>query len=197
MDMSGMTMASSTMAMSMSMTSTGSMATSTSTMDMGDDSSSMTMTSADMMMVFFQSVSTPLFSMDWTPSGTGPYAGTCIFLIVLATLHCILQAVRNVLARSVWLPLGTAGDDSKGLEGDATIADRSVTGALSRSLHSHPFRISIETSRALFEVFSSGIGYLLMLAVMTMNVGYFLSVLGGIFLGTFLVGRFGSGNSHH
>lgn len=28
-----------------------------------------------------------------------------------------------------------------------------------------------------------------MLAVMTMNVGYFLSVLGGVFLGSFLVGR--------
>lgn len=28
-----------------------------------------------------------------------------------------------------------------------------------------------------------------MLAVMTMNVGYFLSVLGGVFLGSFVVGR--------
>lgn len=31
-----------------------------------------------------------------------------------------------------------------------------------------------------------------MIAVMTMNVGYFLSVLGGIFLGTLIAGRFGS-----
>jgi hypothetical protein len=29
-----------------------------------------------------------------------------------------------------------------------------------------------------------------MLAVMTMNVGYFLSVLGGVFLGSLAVGRF-------
>lgn len=29
-----------------------------------------------------------------------------------------------------------------------------------------------------------------MLAVMTMNVGYFLSVLGGTFLGSLLVGRY-------
>jgi hypothetical protein len=36
-----------------------------------------------------------------------------------------------------------------------------------------------------------------MLAAMTMNVGYFLSVLGGVFLGTLLVGRFESGNEHH
>jgi hypothetical protein len=29
-----------------------------------------------------------------------------------------------------------------------------------------------------------------MLAVMTMNVGYFLSILGGVFLGELAVGRF-------
>jgi solute carrier family 31 (copper transporter), member 1 len=36
-----------------------------------------------------------------------------------------------------------------------------------------------------------------MIAVMTMNVGYFLSVLGGIFLGAFVAGRFGTADSHH
>jgi hypothetical protein len=29
-----------------------------------------------------------------------------------------------------------------------------------------------------------------MLAVMTVNIGYFLSVLAGVFLGSFLVGRY-------
>lgn len=36
-----------------------------------------------------------------------------------------------------------------------------------------------------------------MLAVMTMNVGYFLSVLGGIFLGAFVAGRFQAVDDHH
>lgn len=35
-----------------------------------------------------------------------------------------------------------------------------------------------------------------MLAVMTMNVGYFLSVLGGVFLGSLAVGRYGSSVEH-
>jgi hypothetical protein len=35
-----------------------------------------------------------------------------------------------------------------------------------------------------------------MLAVMSMNVGYFLSVLGGTFLGSLLVGRFISVGEH-
>ena len=32
-----------------------------------------------------------------------------------------------------------------------------------------------------------------MLAVMTMNVGYFLSVLGGVFLGSLFMGRYAAG----
>ena len=35
-----------------------------------------------------------------------------------------------------------------------------------------------------------------MLAVMTMNVGYFLSVLGGTFLGSFVVGGFAGPVGH-
>ena len=35
-----------------------------------------------------------------------------------------------------------------------------------------------------------------MLAVMTMNVGYFFSVLGGIFLGELVVGRYGQVEEH-
>ena len=36
-----------------------------------------------------------------------------------------------------------------------------------------------------------------MLAVMTMNVGYFLSILGGTFLGSLLVGRFIAATEQH
>lgn len=36
-----------------------------------------------------------------------------------------------------------------------------------------------------------------MLAVMTMNVGYFLSVLAGVFVGSMAVGRFSAGSGEH
>ena len=36
-----------------------------------------------------------------------------------------------------------------------------------------------------------------MLAVMTMNVGYFMSVLGGIFLGSLALGRYTTGAETH
>ena len=42
------------------------------------------------------------------------------------------------------------------------------------------------------------IGFFRMLAVMTMNVGYFMSVLGGAFLGELVVGRYAAHlGTHH
>lgn len=52
-----------------------------------------------------------------------------------------------------------------------------------------PFRLSVDLVRAAFVTVMVGVAYLLMLAVMTMNVGYFLAVLAGAFLGELLFGR--------
>jgi solute carrier family 31 (copper transporter), member 1 len=61
---------------------------------MGSSSSSMMMGMSDMAMVFFTSVTTPLFSYAWTPTGEGQYAGTCIFLIIFAAIFRGILAVR-------------------------------------------------------------------------------------------------------
>lgn len=52
-----------------------------------------------MSMVFFTSTATPLFSSRWSPTSTGTYAGTCIFLIVLAVVFRGLLAGKSVLER--------------------------------------------------------------------------------------------------
>lgn len=61
-----------------------------------NDSSSM---SGGMMMVFTNSHSSPLFSKAWTPTSSGGYAGTCIFLVVLAVLSRMILAYRHILER--------------------------------------------------------------------------------------------------
>ncbi|KAK8016780.1 hypothetical protein PG993_014969 [Apiospora rasikravindrae] len=188
------------MTMPMATTATATGATPSSTMDMSgmsgsghDSAMPMTMDMSQMAMVFFQSVTSPLFAKAWTPAGPGAYAGTCIFLIALATLHRVLIAVRNLVFETA--PHGHQKLDPD--EEEAAYMRRygrsaGVLARVRRALHDNPFRIATETARALSEVVVGGIGYLLMLAVMTMNVGYFLSVLGGIFLGAFLAGRFGT-----
>jgi len=50
-----------------------------------------------MHMVFFSAVDTPLFSETWSPRSSAGYAGTCIFLIILAIIFRILTAVKHRL----------------------------------------------------------------------------------------------------
>ncbi|EMR65089.1 putative low affinity copper transporter protein [Eutypa lata UCREL1] len=166
-------------------------------MDMGSSSSSShSMSSADMAMVFFQSVTTPLYAYSWTPAGEGSYAGTCIFLIVLGLAHRVLIALRFVLFDSnPSLHRHLHTDNKLGAGADVVAPGPGFIGRQVRFQWSnHPFRVATETSRALLEVVIGGVG---MLAVMTMNVGYFLSVLGGIFLGSFVAGRFQANDNHH
>ncbi|KAK4177019.1 Ctr copper transporter family-domain-containing protein [Triangularia setosa] len=176
---------------------------------------SMTMdTHMSMMAVFQTSISTSLFSTKWTPTTTGAYAGTCIFLIVLAVIF------RGLLALKSWqelrwmdkemnrryvvingkVPLAenlsrdslgkTAVLSENGVEENVVVVQRRTGG------HARPWRLSVDPVRAVIDTVVAGVGYLLMLAVMTMNVGYFLSVLGGTFLGSLLVGRFISATEH-
>ena len=49
----------------------------------------------EMMMVFFTSTTTALYSVSWRPKTKAQYAGTCIFLAVLAMTFRILLALRS------------------------------------------------------------------------------------------------------
>ena len=57
-------------------------------------SGGMTMSMADMAMVFFNSANIPLYTQSWTPKTAGQYAGTCIFLVVLAIVCRALLVLR-------------------------------------------------------------------------------------------------------
>ncbi|KAK6615551.1 ctr copper transporter [Botrytis cinerea] len=172
--MSGMSMASSTdsMAMSMSATSTMSgmsMASSTSSsMSMSSDTM---MTMDSMAMTFFTSSTTPLFSMGWTPATMGQYVGTCIFLIAFAAIFRALLAIRVHFYQ-----LLAAADTrrSGGIVYEPHREGKSVR---------RQWRAREAILLGFMDVVLAGVGYLIMIAVMTMNVGYFMSVLAGVFIG--------------
>ncbi|KAI9831532.1 MAG: hypothetical protein M1826_003422 [Phylliscum demangeonii] len=182
-------------------------------MDMSTSSSS-TMHVSSMAMTFFQSNQTPLYALGWTPHSTAAYAGSCIFLILLAFSLRSLMAVRLRLER-YWLDrhlnrryVVVAG---RGSEKDRVALDAGTETALLISPAGHeedvrvvrrhvrallPWRLSVDLPRALLVTLLAAVAYLLMLAVMTYNVGYLLSVLAGVFLGELVMGRFAPAEEH-
>ncbi|KXT12983.1 hypothetical protein AC579_3172 [Pseudocercospora musae] len=175
-------------------------------MDMGSATSS----SMSMSMVFTTDHSTPLYSSAWTPSTTGGYAGTCIFLIALGIISRLLQAYRHVLEmrwhdkavkrRYVKVASESASerqvDPSMEKSDEAVLTTRGMDESVRvlhtgrRGVQSKPWRFSTDLPRACIYVVQAGVAYLMMLAVMTLNVGYFLSVLAGLFVGELAVGRY-------
>lgn len=172
------------------------------------NSSNMTsMTMSMMSMTFFTSTMTPLYSSMWTPSSVGGYAGTCIFLVILATIFRALLAVK-AWKETAWMdaefnrryvtvagkPLKSerimSDTDSKRMILTENGVEEDVVVVKKRSMGVRPWRITVDPVRAAIDTILAGCGYLLMVAVMTMNVGYFLSVLGGTFLGSLALGRY-------
>ncbi|RAL11054.1 copper transporter family protein [Aspergillus homomorphus CBS 101889] len=183
-------------------------------MDHSSSSSSSMSSSMTMAMVFTNSHDTALFSSQWTPSSSGTYAGTCIFLIVLAIIGRLLVAFKALMEQR-WLSAHlrrryivvagqsteagriAADPDAKGatlitaqgVEENVRVVRRTTREPL-------PWRFSVDLPRALIYLVITGVSYLLMLAVMTMNIGYFCSVLAGAFLGELAVGRYIQGSEH-
>lgn len=137
---------------SMTTTTTAS-ATATDSMSMSSStsmSSSSTLMGMDSMaMTFFTSTSTPLYSMDWMPSTAGQYAGTCIFLIVFATIFRALVAVRvnfyQVLAK-------IESRRNGGLDYPSISDEKMIT---------RPWRAKDAVLMAFLDVILSGCGYLM------------------------------------
>ncbi|KAF2762393.1 hypothetical protein EJ05DRAFT_481339 [Pseudovirgaria hyperparasitica] len=189
-------------------------------MDMDMDMSSMNMSStmsgrmnaSQMNMVFFSASTTPLFSSMWMPTSTGHYVGTCIFLIVLAFLyrasftlkHVLEKKWRSVVVQRRYLLADTTAAKRVSMDSDAKEAVLTVDGVEERvrvvsqsSDDVQPWRFSVDLPRSVLVTVMVAVGYLLMLAVMTMNVGYFASILGGAFAGEVVFGRFLDFQTHH
>ncbi|KAI9682444.1 MAG: hypothetical protein M1829_000236 [Trizodia sp. TS-e1964] len=164
-------------------------------------------------MVFDSTTTTPLYSLSWTPTSTAAYAGTCVFLALLAvsfrcliTLSALLsrRALDAALNRRYITVAGSSPREKSQphAEGeDAALlthrgVDEEVRVVRARKPPVLPWRWSTDVPRALLVAAIATVGYFLMLGVMTYNVGYFVSVVVGIFVGDLAVGRFGVSYEH-
>lgn len=145
-------------------------------MDMGGTGETMSMSS--MTMAFFTATNTPLYSASWTPSSAGAYAGTCIFLIILAiVLRALFTAKtflemralesalkrRYVVVADQQTPADKAFNDANSMTGILTTngLQENVRIVQAPVKHTQPWRFSVDLPRAIIMTLVAGIGYLL------------------------------------
>lgn len=169
---------------SMSMSSTASSAMATDT-PMSGMSGMSGMSSGGMAMTFTNAHNTPLYSDRWTPTTTGGYAGTCIFLIVLAIISRLLLAYRHMVEqkwrdravnrRYVFVAGQTEADKERqgaNVKGDGQSDEAILTSngldervkvvkGAGRCLETPPWRFTTDLPRAGIFTVQAGVGYLL------------------------------------
>lgn len=145
-------------------------------------SSSSDMSASNMLMTFYTSTTTPLYSASWSPKSTGGYAGTCIFLVILAIISRGLGTWRHSLEHR-WhdKAIGrryivvsdkqrTSDQYSDKEREDGSNAVLTVRGVdenvrviktHARSREGKPWRLSTDLPRASVFTLQAGVGYLL------------------------------------
>lgn len=144
-------------------------------MDTGDDSSG---SSSIMTMIFQTETGTPLYANSWTPNNAGSYAGTCIFLAVLAIVARALvafkavqearwldrEAARRYVAVNGKIPLSeqiASSPDARRMTLSENGLEETVVVVERKRAATRPWRFSVDPVRACLDTMIVGIGYLL------------------------------------
>ena len=132
-----------------------------------------------MMAGFTNSYHVPLYSTAWTPDSEGAFAGTCIFLLLLASILRCLLALRTTLEHR-WLDqtrkrryvlVANKGTEAGKIEGDpnakngclitAQGVEENVKVVDAMGKEFLPFRLSVDVPRAAIVTIIAGVAYLL------------------------------------
>jgi hypothetical protein len=131
-----------------------------------------------MSMTFFTSTTTSLYTTLWTPTSPQGYAGTCIFLIILATVFRGLLAVKawketawmdaefnrryvTVAGKSPKAERIMSDTDSKKMILTENGVEEDVMVVKKRSMGVRPWRITVDPVRAFMDTVIAGVGYLM------------------------------------
>ena len=137
-----------------------------------------------MIMTFFSAKNTPLYSLAWTPTSTGGYAGTCIFLILLAVIFRVLLTLKSFqeerwldaeLKRRYVTVAGRGKLAERIRDGSVDGVEEGKTGFVmsengveedvvvvrKRGHITRPWRWSVDLARAGMDTSIAGVGYML------------------------------------
>ncbi|KAI0768497.1 Ctr copper transporter [Trametes elegans] len=134
-----------------------------------------------------------LFFKTWHPSSHGAIAGACIGLVIFAILERWVDAMR-ALAEDHWrrrhvphtVVLPRHPHDMPSAPPRKIRSPRTIP----------PFMASHDIPRGVMYAFQALLMYALMLAVMTFQAAYIISIIVGLGIGEVLFGRIGGAKSH-
>jgi copper transporter 1 len=163
------------------------------------------MTSSNTAITFFRDRSSSR-SVSWQPPTSGQYAGACISLTVLA----IVCRVLAIIGTPVWhrAELRRRGDGGAAAADKLPLVERvaadphvsqatpkanriyELAWAVMAPLRGPVLWGLVDLPRLALEMTMSVVMYPLVVAVITTNVGYIMSVLAGVFVGELAVRRY-------
>jgi hypothetical protein len=132
-----------------------------------------------MMSIFTNSHSTPRYSESWTPTSSGTYVGTCIFLVILAIiLRCMFafksicefrwaataSKKRFVLVKGQPSEAGKIDADPESMKASLITVngvEENVKVVRNDRRGVPPFRLSVDVPRAAMTMGIAGVAYLL------------------------------------
>ncbi|KAG8873206.1 hypothetical protein FRB97_006930 [Tulasnella sp. 331] len=158
---------------------------------------------------------------EWRPTSPGTLFSACLGLFFLSIIERLLSAMKGIMdawwkhkaeaTRKRNIPQSDTGSSLNCCEADEKNVLTDTEAALARPSSAStsivaarvpihrilpPFILSHDLTRAAFATARSAVQYSLMLAVMTFNVSFILSILAGVFIGELLFGRFAGTDAH-
>ncbi|OHF04294.1 hypothetical protein CORC01_00633 [Colletotrichum orchidophilum] len=131
-----------------------------------------------MPVIFHTKTGTAFLSEAWTPRTSGQYTATCLALVLFTLILRTLIAFKPLLEAAV----------SEREHGKSRLSNGEDYGHEETFFAPTPETVLVRVAHAAYEAAIAFLGYLPMLGVMSMNLGYFLSVLLEVFVGTLCLG---------
>jgi len=170
-------------------------------MDMGgmnstDSTGGMDMSNMPVMKMYFHFTGGDYVLFEkWQPMSHAGIAGASIALFAIAVFERLLSGVRKRLEHN-W----NRREISEYVDDDSSSGKKSAQLKDTEGLHSRTFiprfNLAHDVPRLLISIVQIGISYALMLAVMTFNAAYCISIVLGLAIGDVFIGGGGQSMGH-
>ncbi|KAJ7624356.1 CTR copper uptake transporter [Roridomyces roridus] len=157
-------------------------------MDMTMDDG-MTLANGTMMPQLHFILGDTLWFQGWVPQSKGALAGACIGLFVLALVDRWLSAVRAMMEIH-WRAAAARIQRAREVEDKDK---KKKSGALKMRLQAPPFVLAHDAMRGVLHAVQTFFGFAFMLAVMTFQAAYIITLILGLGIGEMLFGRYAAG----